>query len=101
MRHADHFRQGAGFLTDRKRKCHLLANLGTWVALRQFLQDYTVLAPDVFTADLYGNIKAALKGKGKPIPENDMWIAAIAMQYDLPLFTADKHFKEVDRLTLA
>ena len=66
--------------------------------LHRFLTDYTVLTPDVFTADVYGNIKAALKNKGKPIPENDMWIAAIAIQFKLPLFTTDKHFKEIDSL---
>ena len=36
--------------------------------------------------------------KGRPIPENDIWIAAIALQYDLTLITRDTHFGEVDNL---
>jgi len=66
----------------------------------QFLQDYTILSPDLATGDLYGSIKSALKSKGKPIPENDIWIAAIAIQFSLPLFTADKHFKAIDKIAL-
>lgn len=65
-----------------------------------FLQNYTLLSADIITSDLYGSIKTALNSKGKPIPENDIWIAAIAVQYHLPLFTADKHFKEIDNITL-
>jgi tRNA(fMet)-specific endonuclease VapC len=68
--------------------------------IRLFLKDYTVLVLDVATADLYGSIKASLKRKGKPIPENDIWIAAIAVQFSLPLFATDKHFKEIDNLIL-
>jgi hypothetical protein len=33
--------------------------------------------------------------KGKPIPENDIWIDAIALQHDLSLYKNDKHFREV------
>jgi len=66
----------------------------------RFLQNYTVLTPDIITANLFGSIKTALKGKGKPIPENDIWIAAIAAQFNLPLFTTDKHFKEIDNIIL-
>src|SRR6185312_11696601 len=49
----------------------------------QFLQNYTILAPDVATSGLYGSIKTALRNKGKPIPENDIWIAAMAIRYNL------------------
>jgi tRNA(fMet)-specific endonuclease VapC len=59
-----------------------------------------VLAPDTTTGDVYGNIKAALMKKGKPIPENDIWIAAMARQYNLQLFTTDNHFTEIDNLSL-
>ena len=52
------------------------------------------------TASLYGTIKANLRKKGKPIPENDIWIAAIAMQHDLTLLTRDRHFEAVDGLRL-
>jgi len=48
----------------------------------------------------YGNIMAALRKKGKPIPENDIWIAAIAQRHQLILVSRDKHFKEIDSLGL-
>jgi tRNA(fMet)-specific endonuclease VapC len=66
----------------------------------QFLQDYTILAPDIKTGEFYGQIKTALKNRGRPIPENDIWIAAIAIQFNLPLFTSDKHFKQIDNIVL-
>jgi len=43
-------------------------------------------------------IKASLRRKGKPIPENDIWIAALALQHDLIVATRDAHFNEVDSL---
>jgi tRNA(fMet)-specific endonuclease VapC len=66
----------------------------------QFLQNYTILTPDITTGDFYGRIKKSLKDRGKPIPENDIWIAAIALQFNLPLFTSDNHFKTVDNIIL-
>jgi predicted nucleic acid-binding protein len=38
--------------------------------------------------------------KAGPIPDNDVWIAALALQHGLRLFTKDNHFKEVDGLEL-
>ena len=55
---------------------------------------------DELTTLAYGTIKAALRKKGKPIPENDIWIAAIASQHNLTIVTRDKHFKEVDGLKI-
>lgn len=43
-----------------------------------------------------GQIKLRLKGR--PLPENDVWIAALAMQYALTLVTRDAHFQEVENL---
>ena len=60
-----------------------------------------VLFPDQDT-EVYGQVKAELAQLGKPIPDNDLWIAAMARQYDLPLATRDAHFTHVPRLkTLA
>lgn len=61
---------------------------------------YQVLHVDKSTAIVYGIIKAALRKKGKPIPENDIWIAAIAQQYSVPLITRDRHFNEIDSITI-
>ncbi len=68
--------------------------------VQSFLRNCQVLLSDASTAEVYGGIKAALMAKGKPIPENDIWIAAVARQYNLPLFTADNHFTEIDSITL-
>ena len=59
-----------------------------------------VLACDLGTAREYGEIKGALQEKGRPIPENDIWIAAIARQHGLTLVTRDEHFKEVEHLNI-
>jgi tRNA(fMet)-specific endonuclease VapC len=61
-----------------------------------------VLFADQDTTEIYGQVKAELARLGKPIPDNDLWIAAIARQYDLPLATRDVHFTQAPRLkTLA
>jgi tRNA(fMet)-specific endonuclease VapC len=66
----------------------------------QFAAKNAVLLSDTTTARAYGQIKHTLRAKGRPIPENDIWIAAIAMQYNLALVTRDGHFGEVDGLVL-
>lgn len=58
----------------------------------------TVLPCDGETARQFGRIKDALRAKGRPIPENDMWIAASAVQHNLILATRDAHFDAVDGL---
>jgi tRNA(fMet)-specific endonuclease VapC len=68
--------------------------------LDAFAAAIPVFAVDKTTADHYSAIKFALLAKGKPIPENDMWIAAIAMQHGFTLATRDKHFAEVSKLTV-
>ncbi len=59
-----------------------------------------VLNCDAITAQHFGQIKDHLRLKGRLIPDNDVWIAAVAQQYGLPLATRDGHFKEVDGLVL-
>ena len=59
----------------------------------------TLLPITVNIADVYGNIKAALKSSGQMIPENDIWIAATAIAHDVELVTQDKHFKRVEGIT--
>ncbi len=55
-----------------------------------------VLDCDKETGIMYGEIKAALNKKGKKIPDNDIWIAAMAKRHDLELVTRDKHFSFVE-----
>ena len=59
-----------------------------------------VLACDAETAQSYAIVKNDLRLKGKPIPENDIWIAALALQHDLILVTRDAHFQEVQDLVI-
>lgn len=59
-----------------------------------------VLGCDAETARIYGEIKYSLSAKGNPIPENDIWIAAIAVQHELILVSRDSHFNAVDKLTI-
>ncbi len=59
----------------------------------------TQLACDAETARHYGRIKQNLRRRGRPIPENDLWIAATAVQHELVLVTRDEHFHEVEALT--
>jgi tRNA(fMet)-specific endonuclease VapC len=58
----------------------------------------TVLGCDVNTARQYGEVKHKLRLKGRPLPENDIWIAALALQHGLILVTRDAHFQEVEDL---
>jgi tRNA(fMet)-specific endonuclease VapC len=57
-----------------------------------------VLSCDIETARRYGEVRNGLRQQGRPIPENDIWIAAIALQNDLTLVARDAHFLEVDGL---
>jgi tRNA(fMet)-specific endonuclease VapC len=59
-----------------------------------------VLECDIDTARFYGKIKSQLKVRGTPIPENDIWIAALAEQYKLTLATRDKHFANIEAIAV-
>ena len=63
-----------------------------------FISRYKVLKADEKSALIYGEVKHRLKSKGVNVPENDMWIAAIAISNDLKLITFDNHFEEIDNL---
>ena len=57
--------------------------------------------PDEKTANHYADVFAALRGRGTPIPTNDLWIAALARQHRLPLLTYDTHFEAVPGLVVS
>ena len=71
---------------------------GNIARINDLASDSAVLVCDTETARQYGEIKNRLRQKGHPIPENDIWIAAIAIQNDLTLVARDAHFKAVDGL---
>ncbi len=50
------------------------------------------------TADLYALVYAALRRKGRPIPTNDLWIAASSLEHGAALLTMDGHFQGIDGL---
>ena len=70
--------------------------------LEQFLDSPRVhiIQMDEETAEFYANIFLDLKKKGKPVPSNDMWVAASAMRHGLSLLSYDEHFKNIDGLIL-
>lgn len=53
---------------------------------------------DTQTARCYGEVKNRLRIKGRPLPENDVWIASLAIQHGLTLITRDAHFQQVEDL---
>ncbi len=65
-----------------------------------FCEQMKVIYPDLEVSKSYGKIKASLKAKGKPIPENDIWIAATCHAADLTLITADSDFDYIDEITV-
>jgi tRNA(fMet)-specific endonuclease VapC len=60
----------------------------------------TVLAADHATARKYGLLKHEQRVKGLMLPDNDLWIAATALQYGLTLVARDHHFTWIAGLTL-
>lgn len=63
-----------------------------------FAKTVLVLSCDPATTAWYGEVKVSLRKKGRLIPDNDIWIAAIARQYKLKVVSRDSHFTEVDGL---
>ena len=70
--------------------------------LEEFLELEKVICVylDKNTSIEYSDIFKELKMQGKPIPTNDLWIAALAMQHNLPVFTYDKHFTLINGLKI-
>ncbi len=66
--------------------------------IEELAENSVVIACNENVARKYGEIKNTLRAKGRPIPENDIWIAAMAMLYDLTLITRDRHFEEIEDL---
>ena len=65
-----------------------------------FAATCTLVGVDADTARRYGQLRLELKKKGRPIPENDLWIAACALQHGLVVATRDRHFENVEGLEI-
>lgn len=59
----------------------------------------TVLPIDAETARPYAELRDRLKRAGTPIPSNDLWIGALAVQYSLAVVSRDAHFDRIPGLT--
>lgn len=81
------FRNGSRYETNRRELEEFLAS--PFVSL---------LPVGLVTADRFGRLASTLKGKGKPLPTNDIWIAAQAMESGAELLSFDRHFADVDGL---
>jgi tRNA(fMet)-specific endonuclease VapC len=66
----------------------------------EFIDSCTVLNITRETANHYSAVRLELKQKGRPIPENDLWIASICLEQNLPLATEDAHFENISRLKI-
>ncbi|MCP5113886.1 MAG: type II toxin-antitoxin system VapC family toxin [bacterium] len=68
--------------------------------LRRFLTKPSagILMPGRETAEHYARLFVQLKRAGTPIPDNDLWIAALALEHDLVLITRDEHFQRIPQL---
>ena len=68
--------------------------------LQEFMESPRVrlMAIDEETSERYASIFNYLREKGTPIPTNDLWIAATAMQYGLRVVTTDRHFQQVPQV---
>jgi tRNA(fMet)-specific endonuclease VapC len=72
------------------------------ILLRELLAKATVgvLLPSRETAEHYARLFVQLKRAGAPVPDNDLWIAALVLEHDLVLITRDRHFARIPQLPL-
>jgi len=68
----------------------------TW--LERYLPTFQVLDITAETAEEYSRLRSELRRLGKPMPANDLWIAALCRQHDRPLLSRDRHFDAVKGL---
>ena len=63
--------------------------------LEDQLPHFEILTITDGTAVAYAGLRVALRRSGRPIPANDAWIAALALQHRLPILSRDEHFDVV------
>jgi tRNA(fMet)-specific endonuclease VapC len=66
--------------------------------LEELVRESVVLDVGLATAQAYATIRERLRRKGRPIPENDVWISALAVEHGLEVVSRDVHFDEVEGL---
>ena len=80
-----------GILASRHREAYV-----AWLAER--MQEFEILSIDGETAQHYADIREELRQVGRPIPQNDLWIAALARQHHLPVVSRGVHFDKVKKV---
>ncbi len=78
------------------RQSRYRAKYEAW--LEELLPHCRVLDVDKGTAAAYADIRVELRRQGRPIPGNDAWIAALALQYAMAVLSRDTHFDVVPGL---
>ena len=67
--------------------------------LGEYLRHFRILHVTERTTCHYADIRGELKWIGKPIPSNDLWIAALSYQHTLPILSRDRHFDAVSGIS--
>lgn len=67
---------------------------------KKLIQRARLLEITETTADIYARTRLILKKNGKPIPENDLWIASVCIENKVTLISNDRHFRYIDSLRL-
>ncbi len=80
-----------GLMRSRGRRL-----LESWLDQRE--KEFGILDVDKETAHVFARVKEELRAQGNPIPENDIWIAALALQHRQPIVSQDAHFDFVTGL---
>ncbi len=80
-----------GIAESRHRKAY-----EAWLEVQ--LPHFDVLAVTDGTATVYAGLRVALRRSGRPIPANDAWIAALALEHRLPVLSRDQHFDAISGL---
>lgn len=77
-----------GLMSSRQR-----AAASSW--LDQLVEQWPILDITRETANEYAEIRNWLKQSARPIPANDIWIAALARQHAMPILTTDAHLQGI------
>ncbi len=67
--------------------------------LERLVRESNVLVIDESTAKTYAEVRDKLREKGTPIPENDVWIASLAVQHRATVVSRDEHFEQVEGMS--
>jgi tRNA(fMet)-specific endonuclease VapC len=66
--------------------------------LEDLVRESVILEVGLATAEAYAKVRERLRRRGRPIPENDVWISALAVEHGLEVVSRDEHFDFVEGL---